>query len=81
MNVDTKKSNMQVVIMRLLGELAAKAGATDLPLGICQLMKINRRLKVESLLTSRPQLSPMPVWLSESYMASRTGSSVRESHN
>ena len=32
MNVETMKSNIQVVIMRLLGELAAKAGAVDLPL-------------------------------------------------
>ena len=34
MNVDTKKSSTHVVIMRLLGELAAKAGATDLPLHV-----------------------------------------------
>ena len=32
MNVETMKSNIQVVIIRLLGELAAKAGAVDLPL-------------------------------------------------
>ena len=32
MNVDTRKSNIQVVIIRLLGELAAKAGTVDLPL-------------------------------------------------
>ncbi len=32
MKVDTRKSNIQVVIIRLLGELAAKAGAVDLPL-------------------------------------------------
>lgn len=31
-NVDTRKSNIQVVIIRLLGELAAKAGTVDLPL-------------------------------------------------
>lgn len=59
MNVDTKKSNMQVVIMRLLGELAAKEGATDLPLHSGQLMRITCRPKNGSLLTSRPQLSPM----------------------
>ena len=32
MNVETRKSSIQVVIIRLLGELAAKAGAVDLPL-------------------------------------------------
>ncbi len=32
MNVETMKSNIQVVIIRLLGELPAKAGAIDLPL-------------------------------------------------
>jgi len=32
MNVDTKKRRTQVVIMRLLGELGANAGAMDLPL-------------------------------------------------
>ncbi len=34
MKVETKKSSIQVVIIRLLGELAAKAGATDRPLGL-----------------------------------------------
>ena len=32
MNDETMKINIQVVIIRLLGELAAKAGAIDLPL-------------------------------------------------
>ena len=32
MKVDTRKSSIQVVISRLLGELAAKAGAVDRPL-------------------------------------------------
>jgi len=32
MNVETKKSSIQVVIIRLLGELVVKAEATDLPL-------------------------------------------------
>lgn len=40
MNVDTKSSKTQVVIMRLLGELAAKAGTTDLPLYVAQSMRI-----------------------------------------
>ena len=32
MKVDTKKSNIQIVTIRLLGELAANAGAAVLPL-------------------------------------------------
>ena len=32
MKVETRKSSIQVVMMRLLGELAAKAGMADLPL-------------------------------------------------
>ena len=32
MNVETKKSNIQVVIIRLLVELEVKAGVVDLPL-------------------------------------------------
>lgn len=46
MNVDTKRSKTQVVVMRLLGELAAKAGATDLPLYVAQSKRITSRPKV-----------------------------------
>lgn len=36
MKVDTRKSSIQVVIIRLLGELAAKPGAADLPLWLLE---------------------------------------------
>jgi len=36
MKVDTRKSSIQVVIIRLLGELAAKLGAADLPLWLLE---------------------------------------------
>lgn len=58
MNVDTKKSSTQVVMMRLLGELAVKAGATDLPLWVGGLISIRRRRKAGYRLTSRPP--PLP---------------------
>ncbi len=52
MNVDTKKSSTQVVIMRLLGELAAKAGATDLPLHDGQSIRIRCRPSFDYLTSS-----------------------------
>ena len=58
MNVETMKSNIQVVIIRLLAELAAKAGAVDLPL--LQLIK-QKTVKWEGIHTLRPRPSPTPV--------------------
>ena len=58
MNVETRKSNIQVVIIRLLGELAAKAGTVDLPL--LQSI-INRLWKGEEKHTSHPRPSPTSV--------------------
>lgn len=42
MKVETKTSNIQVVVIRLRGELAAKAGATDRPLLIVSTFNLSR---------------------------------------
>lgn len=40
MNVDTMNTSIQVVTIRLLGELAAKPGAVDLPLCLSEIRMI-----------------------------------------
>ena len=52
MKVETRKSSIQVVMMRLLGELAAKAGMADLPLFLSVQTNMRWVLRLAHLMSS-----------------------------
>ena len=62
MKVDTRKSNIHVVIIRLLGELEAKAGTADLPLFSLVCRKKNDYVKsIPNIFYSYPRRSSSQV--------------------